>query len=212
MELLLTAKNSSSNRVLTLNELFSFKIEDNLITQNVKNIALSPNQTHSSVQQEADMIVMNSDLPVTFKVDTIEMGHGKFFIIHKTNGIQSYSIENTPQNGFVNLNHSVLTYNYNTRTVTLNPTGSSYTVLFNGETHTISTGSSQTHGSTEGVYYFWIDENMDFNYGSELPTSNIIPYCCIAYYNDINNSFYSDERSQSVAVTNVANVKILLLK
>ena len=213
IDLVLTAKGVATNRVASLNEIFTFSLENNLQTQNVKNITISPNAVYNGVQQEADMIIMTSNVPVTFKVDTIEVGHGKFFTVHKTNGIQSYTIENTPQNGFVNPSQSVLTYNYATRTLTLAPLGTSYNVLFDGVTYPVTTSFTQTHGTTEGVYYFWFDENIDgANYGTSLPSSNAIPYCCVAYYNDINSSFYSDERSPSVSITNTANVKILLLK
>lgn len=209
------AKNVAPNRVITLNETFSYNKSEESITQDIKTITLNVEQEYSMRVSDVDMIFMSSNIPVEFEVDTVKVGHGRMFCVEKTNGIQSYKIKNVRQNGFINSLQSTITYNYGTRTFNLNTT-TTYQVVCEGVTYNVNQNYTVTHPTTNGAYYlYFVIENdaVSFESATELPQGQAyIPIATIVYNDDVNKSFIADNRNPSIAPLSTASIKIMVSK
>lgn len=66
--------------------------------------------------------------------------------------------------GFINRSDSVISFDDNTRTFSISPAVTSYTVYVQGEKLEISTTKQVTIPDVSGSYFFYLDENFDLQY------------------------------------------------
>lgn len=208
--------NMNSYKMVTMNEKFQLQLNSPLgDTRNNKTLTLNAGESYSETCN-VDYFIMQSNNPVTLIMDGVTIGNGSLFTINKTNGIQSFSLINGITSGFIDKSQSVLSYNRNTRTITLTPVNASYTVMYNSVAYTISNIQSIQHDNTTGNYYcgYTIENDVIV---TDLTTSplplNYIPICYVSFNaSDTNATFYSDERDVTTSAGAIAEVKIFTCK
>lgn len=87
-------------------------------------------------------------------------------------------------NGFVNNTDSVMSFDYTTRTFTIEPDTTEYSIYVGSVKHTITTTKTVTIPNTTGTYYFYIDANEDLSYMTSFDISLLtsLAYCSIVYW------------------------------
>lgn len=87
-------------------------------------------------------------------------------------------------NGFVNTTDSTMSFDHTTRTFTIEPTVTEYSIYVASVKHTITTTKTSTIPNTTGTYYFYIDSNEDLSYMTTFDISLLtsLAYCSIVYW------------------------------
>ena len=100
--------------------------------------------------------------------------------------------------GEVDRTSSTISFDNSTRTFTIAPASASYTFMIKGKLFKKTSALTQTITDTEGLWFFYFDENGDLQKTNTFTNDLILKYCYIAYlYWDANSNIaihIGDER------------------
>lgn len=87
-------------------------------------------------------------------------------------------------NGFINRTDSIISFDHTTRTFSIAPAVSSYSIYTQSEKQTISTIKTSTIPNTTGTYFFYIDGTGTLSYLTTFNTNLLTSYayCAIVYW------------------------------
>lgn len=217
LDITLQVTNTNAQRMVSLNEKFNLQLNNTSETRSLKSFTLDSGEIHNETCSDTDILILSATNPVSLVVDGLTVGNGKIFTLHKTSGIQSFSVLNGITSAFLDLTKSTIVYDYSARTLSLNMTGAiPYYIILDGTTTLVSTNKvTSSHANASGNYYCYLDESLVLTIATSLPLSGVtyIPVAYISFNStDSTATFYSDERDVTLNPTASSVVKIALLK